>query len=127
MTQDTLTIADLVESIGRVSTFGAPGRLKRVEESDLDTLYPSAGRVCKTTDTQTMFWGDGSQWISVPDALALETSAAVFNPEDLTARTGHADGEHAVHDGSGTPAAGTYRWDSGGAAWVKVEDNTVTI
>jgi len=55
---------------------------------------------------------------------------STYVPQDLTASAAPEpgdDGTLAVHDGTGSPAAGLYRSDSGNTQWVKVEDNTTTI
>lgn len=62
----------------------------------------------------------GNGPVSLPNAVE-------FAGEDLTARNGNQNDELAMHDGSGTPARGLYRWEDGNLQWVKVEDNTVTI
>jgi len=58
-----------------------------------------------------------------PDFLKIP-NGVIYSAEDLTARTGDADWEVAVHDGSRTPPEGLYRWDSSSSHWIGKDPDT---
>lgn len=58
-----ITLADIALAIG--------DRVTGVAEADLSSTYPAQGRVCKTTDTGTVYWGNGLQWIDISGAGTL--------------------------------------------------------
>jgi len=52
------------------------------------------------------------------------TGGVVKDPTDLTATTGASDWQVLVHDGSGTPPEGLYRWDDASSEWMGIDPNT---
>lgn len=67
---------------------------------------------------------------TINDDPDISIGIAEIDPQDLTDSGAPApsnDHTYAHHDGSGSPAEGLYRSDSGNSQWVKVEDNTTTI
>lgn len=66
------------------------------------------------------------QWRETGDGVlrgstVRATGGVILVPEDLTARNGSEPGEISMHDGTGTPAEGLYRWN--GTDWIAVEES----
>lgn len=91
---------------------------------NLQDYHPSEGRVAEITSggqPYDVYVGTGEEWLDVQAALGLSTALQRTTPQDLTAADAPApssNGVQAVHDGTGTPAAGVYTSDPGNNQWV---------
>lgn len=91
---------------------------------------PTEGRVAEITAgtrPYEVYIGTGDAWLLVGSELDFEAAALRATPQDLTADDAPAPddvGVQATHDGTDTPAAGTYTSDPANNQWVGADDVT---
>ena len=97
---------------------------------ELQTHAPSEGRVAEITAGDRpydVYIGTGDTWIQADVELGLTTAVDRTTPQDLTADDAPAptaNGVQVVHDGTGTPPAGSYVSDPANDQWVGADDLT---
>ena len=97
---------------------------------ELDTHHPSEGRVAEIAAGDRpydIYIGTGDAWLDVQAALGVSEPIHRTTTQDLTAADAPAPtdaGVQAVHDGTGTPPAGTYAADPPNNQWVGADDRT---
>jgi len=85
--QNTLQLSELVMAIGRMNDFGPNGEVKKLPKDDILDHAPTYGRVAKATDEldafgrHKVYFGNGSEWLAVDDAVGLGTRA--IDAEDI--------------------------------------------
>ena len=105
--------------------------VEQVSSTDaLQRHSPTEGRVAEVTagtPPYDVYIGTGDTWILAASELGFEATVLRATPQDLTAGDAPEpgdDGVQAVHDGTGTPAAGTYTSDPANNQWVGADDTT---
>lgn len=97
---------------------------------DLQERAPTEGRVAEVaagSQPYDVYIGTGDEWLDARAGLGLALPTQQTVAQDLTAADAPApaaDGVQAVHDGTGTPPAGTYTSDPGNDQWVGADDRT---
>lgn len=86
MTENTLQMSDLILALGRSSTFGPPGRVKRVATNEISRISPTEGRVLRTIDQgREVYYANGSEWLLVDDNVGFRTPS--LSTGDLESET----------------------------------------
>lgn len=117
-----------------LALLAADDRVIAEDKATLDAQYaPESGRLGVVTDTDTVYVGDGSAWVTTVgvSSPAVDTERMSVTPQDLSSLSlgSEDDGDLYYHDGnssitadgSSTSDAGYYRWDNGASEWAKVE------
>jgi len=98
--------------------------------NELQERAPTEGRVAEVAAGDRpydIYVGNGNEWLVAASALGLSTPIQRTEAQDLTAGDAPAptsNGVLAVHDGTGTPAAGSYAADPANNQWVGADDRT---
>lgn len=120
---DTVTLATLLRAVS--------DDVDQLSSTDaLQTHHPEEGRLVEIAAggrPNDIYVGTGDAWIDARAALGLSAPLQRTPAQDLTAGDAPAptvNGVQAVHDGTGTPAAGTYTSDPANNQWVGADDRT---
>ncbi|ELZ84449.1 hypothetical protein C453_12921 [Haloferax elongans ATCC BAA-1513] len=123
ITNSSITLSALVRALA--------DDVERVSGStELQQHAPTEGRVAEIsagTPPYDVYIGTGDAWVAVASDLGLTTAISRTTPQDLTAGDAPAPAENgveAVHDGTGTPVAGSYVSDPANNQWVGADDLT---
>ncbi|WP_049986835.1 hypothetical protein [Halobellus rufus] len=105
--------------------------VERVADTDdLQQHAPTEGRVAEIaagSRPYDVYIGTGDAWLLAEAELGLTVPLTRTTPQDLTADDAPAPAENgveAVHDGTGTPPAGSYVSDPSNNQWVGADDRT---
>jgi hypothetical protein len=98
--------------------------------TELQERAPTEGRVAEVTagsKPYDIYIGTGSEWLAAGTELGFSMATQRTATQDLTAGDAPApasNGIEAVHDGTGTPPAGSYVSDPANNQWVGADDLT---
>lgn len=120
---DTVSLATLLRAVS--------GDIEQLSNTDeLQHHRPTEGRVAEIaagSRPNDIYVGTGDTWLDAKAALGLSAPLQRTTPQDLTAADAPeptVNGIQAVHDGTGTPPAGTYTSDPANNQWIGADDRT---
>lgn len=110
-TNDSIALKEIIAAIPDDPDIGKPA-----------DFAPTKGRVLQDSETDAVYVGTGTSWLNIGSEVGFASRLVDFEPIDVRAISGPAEGDVAYHNGSGTNTAGPAHYN--GSSWISTVDGS---